>query len=138
MITAFLDTNVVIDFYQKRAPFFSQASVIFQLAVEKQIAIVVSTTTIVNCFYLLRKTYDRAELYLKMRALCQLTSIVKTDDNTVQQALFKEWPDFEDCVQYISAVNAEVDYIVTRNISDFVQSEIPVLSTEDFLDAITE
>lgn len=138
MITAFIDTNVVIDFYQRRNPFFEHASVIFELAKENQIALVVSATTIVNSFYILRKAYDRTMLYQKMRTLCQLSVVSPIDGSTIHQALIKEWPDFEDCVQYVSASDADVDYIVTRNVDDFVSTGIPVLTPEAFLDTISE
>ena len=138
MITAFLDTNIVIDFYQKREPFFTHASAIFTLAKNQNIVVAVSAITIVNCFYLLKKYYDRSMLYEKMSALCQLACVTEINDSSVQEALKQEWPDFEDCVQYISASNNGYDYIVTRNVSDYIHSSIPVLMPEDFLNTITE
>ena len=41
--------------------------------------------------------------------------------------------DFEDCLQLECAKSTQVDYIITRNVKDFVQSDIIVLSPDEFL-----
>ena len=43
-----------------------------------------------------------------------------------------EWSDFEDAVQYSTALLSQMDYIITRNAKDFKASEVPAISPEDF------
>ena len=45
--------------------------------------------------------------------------------------------DFEDAVQFYTAVYSEADYIITRNVKHFPQDNIPVLTPTDFL-ALTQ
>ena len=51
----FLDTNIVVDFYAQRDPFFSSAWKIIELAERGLVDIVVSSLTIINLAYILRK-----------------------------------------------------------------------------------
>jgi len=46
------------------------------------------------------------------------------------QSLFK---DFEDAIQYYTATQNNVPVILTRNLKDYKQSAIPVMTAEDFL-----
>ncbi len=50
-----LDTNVVLDFILKRAPFNIEAKEIFIRAAQRQIGIFVSPITPINAFYTTRK-----------------------------------------------------------------------------------
>lgn len=132
----FVDTNVVVDFYQRREPFFFPAATIFDLAQSHQFEVYVSTATVLNCFYILRKSYSSAELYAKMRGLLGFVQVVSLDNMVLLQAITDEWPDFEDCVQFCSASMAHADVIVTRNPKDFQRSTIKVMEPSEFLDSL--
>lgn len=130
---AFLDTNVIIDFYNKRQDFYNAAEQIFTLAYRKRIEIVVSVTTFVNAFYLLRKTYDRDALFKKMLDLSKQCDISNVTKQMIKRGL-KETPiDFEDTIQIKSAVASHCDVIVTRDMRHFKDSPIPVQTPDDFL-----
>ena len=58
----FLDTNIVVDFYAQRDPFFSSAWKIIELAERGLVDIVVSSLTIINLAYILRKGYDKPKI----------------------------------------------------------------------------
>lgn len=134
MKKVFLDTNVVIDFYQRRQPFFAESQAIIQMAFDKQITMLVSATTIINAFYLLRKYYDADTLYDKMRSLFLLANVSDVTSEILAGALAEQWKDFEDCIQYLSATNIEADVIVTRNVKDYMSTSTPVLTPTEFLD----
>ena len=90
--------------------------------------------TFANCVYTARKNvgYEKA-----VNGLKTLKSYVKTatmDDVQVNEALYSDMPDFEDMLQYKSAIASRCDVIVTRDKKrHFPQDGIPVLSPEDFL-----
>ena len=111
----FLDTNVVIDFYARRSDFFHAAAVIIDLAVKGKIEIVVSGTTFVNAFYLLKDYYDEEELYTAMSNLADKCEISTIDSDTIKEALAARYTDFEDAVQWLSARKNNVDVVVTRD-----------------------
>jgi len=45
----------------------------------------------------------------------------------------EKFPDFEDGLQYYSAIENSVDIIITRNKKDFKRSKLPVLTAKEFL-----
>ena len=130
----FLDTNVVIDFYARREDFFLPASVIIDLAHKKRIDIVVSSLTFVNAFFILRKTYHKEDLYLKLSKLAAICTITKIDEEIIKLCLQKEVADFEDAVQYESAKTSDIDVIITRNPKHFKDFDVNVQTPSEFLD----
>lgn len=133
---AFLDTNVVIDFYDQRDEFYYPAAIIFDLAYKGKIQLYVSATTFVNAFFLLRKSYSRTDLYQSMTGLASLCMITGVDSDIIKRCLAMERKDFEDSVQYESALLCQVDVIVTRNIKDFKDFASNVQSPADFLKSV--
>lgn len=132
----FLDTNIIIDFYQQREPFFFPAATIFDLALSRQLEVYVSAATVLNAFYILRKAFSRAAIYEKMRELMRVARIIDVGPSILQGAATDEWPDFEDCVQYRCACEVDADCIITRNPKDFKNASISVMEPIPFLDSL--
>ena len=95
-----------------------------------------SATTFVNAFFLLRKSYSREDLYKSMTGLASLCEITGVDGGIIKRCLSLERKDFEDSVQYESALLHQVDVIVTRNIKDFKDYANNVQSPTDFLKSV--
>ena len=116
----FLDTNIVIDFLSGRKPFADDAIALFQLADNHEVELVVSDLTLVNTVYVLQRLhYPIESVYEALNNIRPLISIVPIGESIIDMCLQRKSNDFEDEVQYFAAVNAEVDYIVTRNKKDF-------------------
>ncbi len=129
----FLDTNIIIDLYSEREDFYQAAKVIFELAVRGEIDLVVSATTFVNAFFLLRKEYTPEELYDSMANLASLCTISIVDSDKVREALRMRAKDFEDSVQWLSANSQNADVIVTRD-KHFKEYEGNIKTPTQFLD----
>ncbi len=134
----FLDTNIVIDFYDKRGEFYNPAAIIFDLAHKNKITLFVSAITFVNAFFLLRKSYSRKDLYKSMRELSTLCEITRVNSTIIRKCLKEERKDFEDAVQYESALINKVDVVVTRNKKDFLEFATNVQTPSEFLDSFFE
>ena len=132
----FLDTNVVIDFYDQRGEFYYPAAVIFDLAHKGKIQLYVSAITFVNAFFILRKSYSGDELYQSMLGLASLCEITDVNKDIIKRCLTLERKDFEDSVQYESALLQQVDVIVTRNVKDFKDFAENVQTPTDFLESV--
>lgn len=63
-----------------------------------------------------------------MRAFIEVCSV---DSSDIYHSYDAGWKDFEDGVQYYSALRSVSDYLVTRNSKDFEESAIKVVSTEE-------
>ena len=129
----FLDTNVLVDLFEKRHSFFNEIAKNFSLAEDNQFKLVASSISFVNAFYILSKKIYKTlvlESLKKYRILCEILAI---DELVLDKSLFSNFSDFEDAVQYYSAINAKSDILITRNEKKFKNSEIPVMSPKEFL-----
>ncbi|MCX6267492.1 MAG: PIN domain-containing protein [Bacteroidetes bacterium] len=133
-----VDTDVILDFFFDRKPYSDFTAIIFTLCEEKRIYGFVTPVIISNVYYLLRKTARHEKVIEKLLQLLLITDVLTMDRNIVLQALNSGFKDFEDALQHSSAVNdGTIDAIITRNIKDFRQSEIAVMTPEDFLTTLT-
>jgi hypothetical protein len=70
----------------------------------------------------------------KIGLLCEQIGITTIDENITRQAIKnKQIHDFEDGMEYYSAIQHNCEYIVTENQDDFYFSEIEVIGCEAFL-----
>lgn len=67
----------------------------------------------------------------------QLSRVATTNERTVDDSLASQFNDFEDAMQYYTAVKAKADVIITRNGKDFAASKLPVMTATEYLAMIT-
>jgi predicted nucleic acid-binding protein len=134
MTDLFIDTDVIIDFLLDRKPFSREAAIIFTLIEQKKLRGYSSSLTFSNLYYVLRKIESHNKVISKLDSLSKLVGILKVEEKTIKNALASGFPDFEDSIQYYSAIdNKKIDVIITRNIRDYKKSNIPVMTPGDFL-----
>lgn len=129
----FLDTNIVIDYISDRGAFSLWAAKIFQLGEMGEIELCLSDLTIVNTAYFLRKHLGSEGMYDVLNMLHKSATITDMGGSAFEKALNLRGKDFEDAMQYFSARKHGADCIVTRNVKDFPPSDIPIMSSEEFL-----
>lgn len=131
----FLDTNILIDFLAARQPFAEEAIALFQLADNGEIELMVSDLTIINTIYVLRRMqYGLLEIYDALDDIRPLLTITSMGATVIDRCLEHRSDDFEDEMQYFSAVDANVDYIITRNKKDFDFGDSAVMTPQEFFD----
>lgn len=129
----FLDTNVLIDLIDKREPFYDDIAVIASLAESKKFSLAVSSLSFVNTVYVVSRNIEEKlvlDALKKFRIICNVSTI---DEIVIDKSLISNFNDFEDAVQYFSALHHKSEIIITRNKKDFKNSEIPVMSPTEFL-----
>ena len=134
----YLDTNVVIDLLTERIPFYDDIAKIIVLVENGELTLVISSVSFVTCEYVISKIKDKnttIDLLKKFRIVCEVSNV---DEINIDKSLFSNFNDFEDAVQYYSALNHKCDTIITRNKKDFKNSEIPVMTPEEFLVSINK
>ena len=134
MTKLFLDTNIVIDLLDKREPFCYDAVRLFTMAYNKKVQLLVSPMTYATASFLLRKhgTEEVRRLLNNFRLLSRVTT---ANERTVDESLVSQFADFEDALQYYSALTAKAEAIITRNKKDFANSKIPVMTAGEYLAA---
>lgn len=129
----FLDTNIVLDFLGERENFYEPAAKVLTLADQKIITVFTSPTSVSNAYYILAKYENSKSALEKIRKFKVLCNISVMNDEVVERAINSDFKDFEDGMQYYSAIAESCDIIITRNEKDFKNSMIPVMNAESFL-----
>jgi len=129
----FLDTNIIIDYLTSREPFSKMALRLFSLAENNKIRLNISAISFTTVYYVLRKTNSHEMVIKNLMLLSGLCNIIAVNRNILEQALKSNFKDFEDAVQYYSALhNKNCKIIISRNIKDFQLSELEVMLPEEF------
>lgn len=130
----FLDTDVALDHLADRQPFAEYAHRLFALAETGELTLCLSSLSFSNLYYILRKLKGHADalaLLGKLKLLVRVSAVTAVE---IQSALASSFRDFEDAIQHFTAkAEGDVSAIVTRNNADYANSEIPVLSPDEFL-----
>ncbi|MBS1550240.1 MAG: PIN domain-containing protein [Bacteroidetes bacterium] len=136
MQNIFLDTNIVVDFLGERENFYEASAKVLTLADQKKIKIFTTSNTISTTYYIISK-YENSRIAIeKIRKFKLLCSISITDDEVIEKAINSNFKDFEDAIQYFSAVATDCDLIITRNEKDFKNALIPVMNAESYLQTL--
>lgn len=112
----FLDTNIFIDILTKRKPNLLTNEQLISLVDNYNIYISALT---VHITYYVTKIKPKSSEHEKMKRLLRYTSILPLDNNIVGLSTSNFCVDFEDTLQYFSALEGNCDYILTRNKRDF-------------------
>ncbi|HET9571023.1 MAG TPA: PIN domain-containing protein [Bacteroidales bacterium] len=130
----FLDTNIIIDLLSERQPFYTEAALIFSLADKKELEISVSTLSFATTNYILLQSKKSDEAKQILRKLKLIVKVLSLDEKIVELALNdSDFKDFEDGLQYYTAIENGHDAIITRNLKDFKKSRIPVMTADQYL-----
>jgi predicted nucleic acid-binding protein len=130
----FLDSDVVIDFFTDREPLANPASELFELNEQGAVKLYLSAVSINNIYHIVRRFLGHKKTLEVVEALTEMTEIVGITKKEISQALKNNFTDYEDSMQYSSALNIkDLDAIITRNIKDYRNSSIAVLTPLNFL-----
>ena len=131
----FIDTNIIIDLLSRREPFYDESADLFSLADKKIVELSISSLSIANTSYtLLRQTNSKNAKEI-LRKLRLIVNILPLDDKIIGVALNdNSFNDFEDGLQYFTAIEDNQDFIITRNLRDFKVSKLPVMTARQFLE----
>lgn len=130
----FVDSDVVIDFFTDREPHVNPASELFELNEQGSVKLFLSAVSINNIYYIVRRFLGQKKTIEVVETLTEMTEIIGTTKTEIVQALKNDFSDYEDSVQYSSALNIkDLDAIITRNIKDYKNSSIAVMTPLNFL-----
>ena len=133
MKKVFLDTNILLDYGQAREEYI-YAKAIMELGEQGMIKLHASYLSYANMGYILRH-YDKETVWSLIQEMREGIEVVANDalqlDNTLGHSPVK---DYEDLLQYHSALASGCDVIVTNNKRDFAEfSTLPIYTSKEFL-----
>jgi|SRR5436190_8354552 len=129
----FLDANILVSVLNKEYPLFTLSSRILSLAGSKKFQVYTSPICLAIAFYFAEKKYKTKLAKQKISVLCDHIEIAEATETSVRKSIADPAVnDFEDGLEYYSAVESKCDCIITEDEDDFYFSKIEVLSCHDF------
>jgi predicted nucleic acid-binding protein len=127
-----VDTNLLLDVLAKREPFYKAAANLWSLAETREIRAFISSVSFNNIYYIVRKAENKARADKAIRILRDVFEPVAPDSQIINQAIDMGLDDFEDAIQFCSAIRIKAVCLVTRDPGGFPKSGLSILSPEEF------
>ena len=133
-----IDTNVIVDVALEREPFYAESDRILTFVEKGQIQGYVSASTFSDLYYIIRRDKGRDWTLDFLRQLATFCQVATVDNSVISIALTCNFKDFEDAIQYSSAVINLIDAIVTRNPHDFPVNTPRIVTPNQLIQELTD
>ena len=130
------DTNVLLDAFLKRAPWYVHAEELIEHHIKNAVSIHITTLTLANLAYVSRKVLSSQRIRHVLHVCLQQFSVIPVGSSTVQLALSYPGNDIEDNLQAAAASEAQLDAIITRDIAGFRASAMKVMTPSELVDLL--
>lgn len=130
----FVDANILVATLNREYPLFNWSARVLSLHGTHNIQLFTSPLCLAIAFYFATKKSGETTARNKIEILCRNIGITTVNQEITEKTIKNQKiKDFEDGLQYYSAINQKCDIIVSEDQYDFYFSEIEVLSCEVFL-----
>ena len=127
-----IDLNIILDFLNKRN-FHQEAAQLLNRCVEGKLSGYICAHEVTTLtYFLFKEQKDKNKVAAIISSLLDIFHVIPIDETILKNSLLSPITDYEDAVIEVSAVAFDIDYILSRNISDFKQSRIPTYTPEQF------
>ena len=131
-----IDTNVILDVLLDRKPFSEDSSIVWKICESYEAEGMISSLSFANMIYVLRKHVDPKRVMHLITELSLIFRFQPLDQGILYIAAACQWDDYEDAIQYATAVMNKADYIVTRDKEGFKGSDVPVITPHEMVEVI--
>jgi predicted nucleic acid-binding protein len=128
-----LDTNVIVDVALVREPFWDTSEQVLSLIEQGQIEGYISASTFSDLYYIIRRARGRDWTLTYLKQLVVFCQVATVNQAVITMALTLNFRDFEDAIQYSTAVLNQLDAIITRNPQDFPVVTPQILTPEQLI-----
>ncbi|CAN2039123.1 VapC toxin family PIN domain ribonuclease [Candidatus Magnetomoraceae bacterium gMMP-15] len=129
----FLDTDVILDLLTERELHFEPAVELFLKIQDKTILAYTSPVVIANIFYILNRHFDKKRAIQSLIKLKSLIKVLNCGDRVIELALSSDFTDFEDSIQYYTALENNIDILITRNVKDYKSANINIFTPLEYI-----
>ena len=130
------DTNIILDIALKRAPHFMDSATVLKKIDNKTHFGFITATTITDIYYIAKKEKGHSIAIEYISNLIQFIEIIGIDKAIILESLSNKVTDFEDAIQSSASRFNHIDFIITRNTKDFVNSEVKALTPGELLNQL--
>jgi len=134
----FFDTNVLLDHLLDREPFADDATELWSMAERREIVGFISAVSFNLVYYIVRHQASERAARRAIEGLRDVFEIAEVDGQIIHQAIDSAFGDFEDAIQHACALRAGATHLVTRDLSGFSRSEVPVVGPDVYLAGLPE
>jgi len=128
-----IDTNILLDVLTKREPHYLYASKIWTFIRDGMLQGYISAISVNNLYYIIKKIQNQSIAEAFVDQLLSDFDVIPLTKEILRQARTKKTRDYEDLIQYFSAIHEGCEFIITRNKKDFPRIGIKILSPFEFL-----
>lgn len=130
----FVDANILVSTLNREYPLFNWSARLLSLHGNHNVQLFTSPLCLAIAFYFATKKSGEVVAKKKIELLCENIGVTTINQEITEKAAKNQKiNDFEDGLQYYSALYQKCDYIVTEDQHDFYFSEIEVIGCEMFL-----
>ena len=133
-----VDTNILLDVLTRRPQFYEDSAKIWSLIHTGLLEGYLSAISVNNLYYIVRKLRDRKTAESFVDDLLVDFEIVSLTKNVLKQARTVTGKDFEDAIQYFSAIQEGCELLITRNKKDFPSAGLRILTPAEFLKVLRQ
>lgn len=137
MKTAFVDTDIMLDYLLEREPFYANALNLMNVGATNKVKLFISVMTVATLIYFLEKKFNRKEIQQKIKLLRTFVSIAEGGSKDVDEISDSGFHDLEDALRHAVARNNKADVLVTRNKNDYKLAMLPVMNAAEFLKSLS-
>ena len=137
MKKVFVDTDIVLDLLAERQPNYPFAAKLFTLSDKGKVNLSVSAITFSNLNYILAKQFSNEKARQILTTFKVLVKILSVDEKIIELSLSSDFSDFEDAIQYYTAIENNITTLLTRNLKDYKTAKISVMTAEDYVKTST-
>jgi len=134
----FIDSDVILDVLERREHFYEYSAQILSLGDEKKVKLVTTSLVFANVYYLLRKHLGIEKAKECLRKLRVIVDVVSVNAKEVDLALNSELSDFEDALQYFTALDSKIEFIITRNVRDYKNPRLIVQNPQQYIEGLAD
>ncbi len=129
----FLDSDVILDLLTEREPHLEAVINLFIEIQNKKISAYTSPVVIANVFYIMDRHTNKDRAHKALIKIKSLIKVLSCGDDEIELALSSDFTDFEDSIQYYTALNHKIDFIITRNVKDYKNANMNVVTPLEYI-----
>ena len=133
MEAVFVDSDIVMDLLTGRLPHHQHAASLFSLADQGIVSLYVSSLTFANVHYIISQQLSAQQARKILLTFKTLVKVLSVNDKILELALSSDFRDFEDAIQYHTAVEHKIETLLTRNLKDYKKANITIMTAQQFV-----
>ena len=137
MYKVLVDTNILVDFLFRRHDFYELSNRVINLCEENKIKGYVTTSILMDLHYIIQnKVHSKDDADMAIEEILKVFEVIDVTKNDILLTVKKHSKDFEDAVIEECSIRNKMDYIITRNVKDFRNSDIDAIEPKKIINLV--